>query len=198
MIEFEKNILAGLISNIIIFFVGLNWPRIKAIFFKYADRLIDLFGKKALENGRITIVLDVYNDIRLLPAEQQKVLGVDYVSNGKGNRFFKIFPDKHLTAFPGAYDKLLGFCSTRAAGYILYSFSPYFKNNVILKSDEEASPNWEGTFICLGSSVSNIKTDDIKRNPANDLLENDFNGAIVLKNGKKFAIDDRNDKGYIL
>jgi hypothetical protein len=198
MPNFVSNILAGLISNIIIFFVGLNWFKIKTIFCRYRIRLADLFGKKALESGKITVVLDVYNDIRLLPGEQQRILGADCISSGSGNRFTKIFPDGHLTAFPGAYGKLLGYCSTRAVGYILYTFSPYFRKNIVIRADEEASANWEGTFICLGSSVSNIKTNDIKLNQDNKLVLEDYNGSITLKNGKKFAVDDRNDKGYIL
>jgi len=91
----------------------------------------------------------------------------------------------------------MGYCSARGAAYLMGAFSRILNHNITVASDEDVSSTWEGAFINLGSSYSNIKTDDIKHMPENTWLENDA-GDFKLKNGTKLTIDARSDKGVIL
>jgi len=191
--RFIYDISLGLISNLIVFGVALNWSTIKSFFGRGKQKFVALFGRKSLKNNNLTVVLDTYRDIRIAPQEIRHGIGYPQLPP---QRFYKIFPDGHFTAFPGANEDIMGYCSARASTYIVEAFSKYL--GIKVKSDLEASSFWDGSFVCFGSSISNIKSDDIKKNINNPLLANDMDGFITLKNGRKFGIDDGRDKGYVM
>ncbi|MBI4686126.1 MAG: hypothetical protein HY755_13155 [Nitrospirae bacterium] len=191
------DLLINLIAGTIIFVVGLNWDKIRSLAGLDFLWLRCLFGRKSVEIGRLNITLDTYRDIRLLPEDSQKKLSGIFVPHNT-NRFYKTFPDNHYTAMQGAFERLMGYCSARASSYLIEKLSPYFKRGVGAFSDEEVASKWEDTFINLGSSASNIKTDDIKHHIANNLFKEDINGVIELKNGLSFKPDNRHDVGIIL
>jgi hypothetical protein len=64
-------------------------------------------------------------------------------------------------------------------------------------SDVDVSSQWSGTFVNIGSSASNIKTDGIKHFPENPWLIDDL-GGFTFKDGHKEEAEERLDKGIIL
>jgi hypothetical protein len=92
----------------------------------------------------------------------------------------------------------MGYCTARAAAYLIDELSGIGNGNVRVISDGEAAAFWEGTFINLGSSATNIKTNDIKKLPENPWLLEDINGKLEFKNGQTVEIDNNGDKGIIL
>jgi hypothetical protein len=71
--------------------------------------------------------------------------------------------------------------------------------SVRLTTDVESASDWEQTFISLGSSVSNAKTDHVKKLPENPWLVNDMNGVFEFKDGTRVALEnDGRDKGIIM
>jgi len=189
----------SIISGLIIFIIGLNWESFRS--FITANRLFlrFIFGGKAIEKGIVNVTLDTYKDIRLLPENLQKQL-IGSVVPQNSNRFFKLFPDGHITWFPGAFEHLMGYCSARASSYLIAKLSHFLKQGVAVISDDDVGSKWEeNTFINLGSSASNIRTNDIKHHKANIFLKEDINGKFELKNNKSFNFpDDRHDVGIIL
>jgi hypothetical protein len=117
-------------------------------------------------------------------------------SQGLGNRFFKVFPDEHLTVFPGASGDILGYCSARGAAYLIDSLRVIGSLTVSAVSDTEVASTWQGTFINLGSSASNIKTNDVKHLSSNHWLADDL-GQFIFKNGQIIQIEEGSDKGII-
>lgn len=186
----------NLIAGGIIFVIGLNWDKVRSLAGLDFIWLRCVFGRKSIQNGKLSIALDTYYDIRLLPQKEQIRLSGLFVPQNT-NRFVKTFPDGHDTGFPGAFERLMGYCSARASSYLIAKLSPYFKKGIAALSDEEAASAWEGTFINLGSSASNIKTDDIKHHSANKFIKEDINGIIELKNGQTFKDDSKHDVGMI-
>lgn len=191
------DLLINLIAGGMYFVIGLNWDKIRSLAGLDYIWLKCIFGKKSFESGKINITLDTYRDIRLLPENVQRTMSPVAVPSNT-NRFYKTFPDGHVNAMPGAFERLMGYCSARASSYLSDKLSPYFSRGVVALSDEESAAIWDGTFINLGSSASNIKSNDIKHHEANKLFAEDINGAIELKNGKSFRMDDKNDIGMIL
>jgi hypothetical protein len=108
-----------------------------------------------------------------------------------------LFPDGHITAINGPAGSLLPECSARGASYLLDAFRGVRRISAKTLSDNTASSQWNGTFITLGSSYSNIKTDDIKLLPENPWLLND-SGQFTFKDGTVITVEDRYDKGLIM
>ena len=92
-----------------------------------------------------------------------------------GTLYFKLFPNGHFTGFPGASEGVLGYCSARGAGYVIDALSrvPSVGIKVRTVADREVAGLWDATFINLGSSYSNIKTDDIKHMHDRTLFRDD-------------------------
>lgn len=180
------NILSSVLSSIFILIVAFNWKLVKSFFSFERAAFRRIFGKRAIEAGRITVTLDTYRDLRLLPPHIQQ-----------GNRFYKVFPDGHITQIPGAYGDLLGYCTARGAGYLINHLARLRDISIRVVSDGHAASEWEGTFINLGSSYSNMKTDHIKKLPENPWLFDDL-GKFIFKDGKEIVIDQNGDKAIIL
>jgi len=112
-------------------------------------------------------------------------------------RYFKLFPDGHYTHLPGPTDGLVPECSARGAAYLIDTFRGIKGITTAAISDRSVAHKWDGSFISLGSSYSNIKSDDIKLLPENPWLENDA-GEFKLKDKTIITMDARSDKGIIL
>ncbi len=209
--DLTVNVMAGLLSGAVIFLVGLRWRLVSSFLSRERAAFRRLFGPKATEAGFITVTVDTYRDLRLLPPSVLTQLGIPTQSLGpsgvgnvsggagtSGGRYYKIFPDGHLTAFPGAFEELLGYCSARAAAYLVDKLSGIGNGTVRAVSDGEIANRWDGTFINLGSSASNVKTNDIKHLPENRWLLEDIKGKFEFKDNSEVVIDIKGDKGIIL
>lgn len=64
-------------------------------------------------------------------------------------------------------------------------------------SDAEVAGHWGSAFVALGSSYSNIKTDDIKHLSQNPWLQDD-GGRFTLKDGHVEEPEARADKGIVM
>jgi hypothetical protein len=143
------------------------------------------------------VVMDTIEDTRLLaPSEQQK-LGIPNPVSGAYARYYKTFPDRHRTVISGPLENLVPDCSARGAGYLMDAFRDIRGITTRVGTDGDVKGKWKGTFVTLGSSYSNHKTDDIKHLAGNPWLLNDA-GQFVFKDGTKTEIESRYDKGVIL
>jgi hypothetical protein len=176
------SLLVNLISGAIIFVIGLNWSKIRSLAGLDFVWLRFVFGAKSVENGQVNITIDTYSDTRPFGPK----------------RYAKTFPDQHQTMMPGPSEKVTGYCSVRAASYLIDNLSSYFQSGVATVSDEEVAAKWDGTFINIGVSALNIKTDDIKHHRANPFFKEDIAGKLELKNGSSFEPDNRYAVGMIL
>ena len=190
------NFLLNLLAGFIIFVVGLRWRLIVSYLSRDHAAFRRVFGRGAAEAGMVTVTLDTYRDIRLLSQQAREVIGIKSIEPSSINesRFFKIFPNGHWTAFPGAYGHVLGYCSARAAASLVEGLAHLVAVRVV--SDVDVSPQWSGTFVNIGSSASNIKTDDIKHLQENAWLLDDLD-RFTFKDGHEETMEERLDKGII-
>jgi hypothetical protein len=190
------NFLLNLLAGFIIFVVGLRWRLIISYLSREHAAFRRVFGKAAHEAGLITITLDTYRDIRLLSEPVREAIGIKSTQPSSVNksRFFKVFPDGHWTALPGAYGDIIGYCSARGAAYVVERLAHLVAVRVV--SDVDVSSQWSGTFVNLGSSASNIKTDAIKHFPENPWLLDDL-GRFTFKDGHIEEMEEHLDKGII-
>jgi hypothetical protein len=116
-----------------------------------------------------------------------------------GNLYFKLYPDGHFTGFPGASEGVLGFCSARGAGYLIDALSgiPSVGIKVRTVADREVATLWDATFINLGSSYSNIKTDDIKQMHDGTFFHDDA-GQFTFEGQPQQQEKPRSRKGIIV
>jgi hypothetical protein len=192
-----SNIVANLFSSIILLVVGFLAGR-WSDYTRKTRAFRRIFGKRAGKSGDLLIVLDTIRDTRLLPSSEQQKIGISNPAKSQPSlRFFKLFPDGHFAAINGPTGNLLPECSARGASYLLDAFRGVRRISTKTVSDDTASPQWNGTFIALGSSYSNIKTDDIKHLPENPWLLND-SGEFTLKDGTTIKMEHRYDKGLIM
>lgn len=123
------------------------------------------FGSDAFKDKKIYLVVDPYEH----PTPRSKM-------QVPTNRFIKDFKGRKPNAQLIGEDKLLGTNVTRVIKYASSTFGKYTKNanplNVVL--DEDIINNWDGSFICSGSSDSNIKTFDTEKLQQNNLYKFDF------------------------
>jgi|GEM_PF-4915722 hypothetical protein len=191
-----SNIIANLFSTIILLTVGFILGR----WSDYTGKIRafrKIFGKRAGRSGDLMIVVDTIRDTRILPPLEQQKIGIQPSTSPSGHRFFKTFPDGHYTAINGPTGGLLPECSARGASYLLTAAKGIRGVSGKTVSDNVASSRWNGTFVTLGSSYSNIKTDDIKLLPENPWLLND-SGEFRLKNGNTIKMEQRYDKGLVM
>ena len=191
------NILANLVSSIILLVVGFLAGR-WSDYSRKGRAFKRVFGKSAGRVGELLIVLDTIRDTRVLSPSDQAAIGIQSPKpTPAGARYYKLFPDRHFTWIPGPNEALVPECSARAAGYLIDAFRGIRKISTKSVSDSSVGSRWNGTFIALGSSYSNIKTDDIKHLPENPWLLDDA-GEFKLKDGNLVRIEPRCDKGLIL
>jgi hypothetical protein len=58
---------------------------------------------------------------------------------------------------------------------------------------------WDATFVCIGNSYNNLKSDVIKHAPGNEWLQDDGGPPrIALRNGQVEAVGPRRQLGYVL
>ncbi len=199
ILAFILNLAGGIVSGMLIFLLGLRWKWISSHFSREMMAFRHVFGARAVESGAVIVTLDVYQDLRLLQHTVQDGLGVNppQVPGPGGRRFFKVFPDGHLTAFPGAFQDLLGYCSARAASYLADSLGSVQGISVRVAPDTGVASTWDFTSINVGSSASNVKTNDVKYFPENLWLRDDI-GQFTFKDDRIIAMDSRSDKGIVL
>lgn len=113
------NLAGGFASGVLIFLIARRWDLVLSFLTRERAAFRRIFGARTIESRELIIALDTYHDLSLLPADVQTRLGAQGVQLG-GNRFFKTFPDGHVTAFPGA-TQVLGYCSARGAAYLIDS-----------------------------------------------------------------------------
>lgn len=190
------NFLLDLVAGFIIFFVGLRWRLITSYLSRERAGFRQVFGRAAHEAGLMTVTLDTYRDVRLLSDAVREAIGVESTQPRSADepRFVKVFPDGHLTALPGAYGDVIGYCSARGAAYLVERLAHLVAVRVV--SDSDISAQWSGTFVNIGSSASNIKTDAIKQFPQNPWLLDDL-GKFTFKDGHIEEMEERLDKGII-
>lgn len=109
------------------------------------------FGKDACQKGNVFLVLDPHENITpLTPVTQHR-----YRKKFHGRRADVIFP--------GA-DPVIGTGAIRATNYASMEAARHLPVELALKVklDADLLNSWDGTFICYGSSTSNVKTYDIE------------------------------------
>ena len=186
-IDFVRNLAAGILSGILIFIVGLRWKLIRSFFLRDVSAFKRIFGIRAVEDKIVSVTLDTYHFNRDLWNE----------IGSNEQPFIKGFP-AHTTKIPGAFDEMLGYCSARGAAYLIDSLGKVKDISVRVVSDYHAASEWSGTFINLGSSASNQKTDYIKHLPQNKWLEEDINGPLRFRDGWQVSYESRTDKGIVM
>lgn len=166
--------------------IGLSIPRAISNF-----KFKSFFGHKAIKSNKVFVVLDPYqhpiNRTQLQPGQ---------------NRFIKDFLGRKPNTPLIGEDKILGSCSVRVTKYASSEFALFRQrtNPVKIVLDEEVMNYWEGTFICFGSSDSNIKTYDIESLNENNLYSFGFgqNGIRCFTiNGTSYSISQHGDIGIL-
>jgi|ERR1035437_7098448 hypothetical protein len=169
------------------------WDAIKGIFHAIPRAISNykfkrFFGQKAIDSDKVFIVLDPYEH----PSPR----------TGAG-RFVKNFFGRKKSISIVGEDKVLGSCSVRLTKYSSSEFALFRQktNPVNIVLDEQVLNNWDGTFICFGSSDSNIKTFDIESLNENNLYKYEMgtNGYRCFNiAGEKYTIDNTGDAGILL
>jgi hypothetical protein len=191
------NVIANIFASLILLAVGFFAGR-WSDYTSQARAFKRIFGRRAGKTGDLLISVDTIQDTRVLPPEDQHKLGISNPSGSvASHRFFKVFPDGHITAISGPARSLLPECSARGASYLLDALRGVRGISAKTIADKVASSQWSSTFITLGSSYSNIKTDDIKHLPENPWLENDA-GEFKFKDGTVIQGEQRYDKGLVM
>lgn len=157
-LETAKDYFINITASVILYLLGYltHWifGRIKCRKFK------KFWGNKIFENP--SVVLDVFNYN-------------NSVQNNKALRYFKIFHNQSSIPIVGV-DKVMGVETARSARFVTDLFEKFSKKIIPIKTDEELTGEWRGSFICFGSSDSNIKTKDILSFNNNNLLDFGFDG----------------------
>lgn len=184
----------GLLENLI---PNILWDAIKGIFLAIPRAISNykfkrFFGQKAIESDKVYVVLDPYEH----PISRANL------PHGQA-RFIKNFQGRKPNSPLVGEDKLLGSCSVRVTKYSVSEFALFRQktNPVKIVLDESVINNWEGTFICFGSSDSNIKTFDIESLPENNLYTFGFgqNGIRCFNiRGDNYSIDQNGDVGILM
>jgi hypothetical protein len=161
--------------------------RVLADTFLDRRRFEKFFGSHALSGEKIFAVVDPYTHFE--PKSVRR-----YVKRFLGRR-----PDPVIV---GA-DNVLGINVLRVVSYVTAAFSVYRQsiNPIAVVTDEQVAELWDATFICFGSSASNIKTYDIENLPEQSFYTKSYPyGIPEYKVGvRKFSMLDSNqDYGILL
>jgi hypothetical protein len=145
------------------------------------------FGSHALSGENVFAVVDPYS--HPLPRT--------------GNRYIKHFMNRKQDSPLIGEDNVLGVNVVRVITYVSATFSKYRKitNPIKIVTDEEVEKKWNGTFICFGSSDSNIKTYDTENLSQQsfykfDFMSNGFRGFTIDNN--TFCNKAKQDYGVLL
>ncbi len=165
------------------------------------------FGPSALSGEKIFAVVDPYTNP--LPKYGEPlgplVSGAFVVISEEKieNRYFKRFLGRKKDQWLIGEDDVLGINVVRVVTYISALFSKYRRKTkpITVVADEEVAEKWDGTFICFGSSDSNIKTYDIENLPEQSFYRFEFgsNGFRMFNFGNKtFTINGLKDYGILM
>lgn len=150
-------------------------------------RFKQFFGPDATRGERVFAVVDPYT--HPLPRV--------------GNRYVKKFlgrkPDQPLIG----EDNVLGTNVLRVVTYVTTTFSQYRQQTkpINVVADEAVAGHWDATFICFGSSDSNIKTFDIEQLPEQRFYSFSFSSTgqrQYVVGGKAYTVTRSKDYGIIL
>jgi hypothetical protein len=133
-----------------------------------------MFGKNAINGDNTHIVLDIFYDNRP-PAP---------------DRYFKLFPGRPPIFIIGP-SRLMAAANARIIFYLSTFLAKYCSPQAKIGTDEEFHANWNGTFICLGSSDSNMKTKEIL-----ELAENHFYDFGFNEKGERNIVNNANGKTF--
>jgi hypothetical protein len=153
---------------------------------KFLDRrrFEQFFGSHALAGEKIFAVVDPYTN-----RETQS-----------GNRYIKKFLGRRPDQVIIGADNVLGINVIRVVSYVTATFSVYRQsiNPIAVVTDEQVADLWDATFICFGSSASNIKTYDIENLPEQPFYTN--SGSYEMPRykigGRRFSIRYSYNKDY--
>lgn len=184
----------GLLENMI---PNILWDVLKGLFLAIPRAISNygfkkFFGQEAIESDKVYVVLDPYeHPINRANLQQGQM------------RFVKNFLGRKPNSPLIGEDKLLGSCSVRVTKYSVSEFALFRQktNPVKVTLDENVINNWEGTFICFGSSDSNIKTFDIESLNENNLYSFSFgqNGIKCFTiRGDNYSNDQSGDVGVLM
>jgi hypothetical protein len=145
------------------------------------------FGRSAISGNNIFAVIDPYTH----PAPRIR------------NRYVKRFLGRKLDQPLIGEDHVLGVNVVRVIAYVSALFSQYRAGgrSISFRTDEEVANRWDGTFLCFGSSDSNIKTFDIESLSQQTFYKFEFgpDGYRRIKMGNKiFSIQPQKDYGILL
>jgi len=146
------------------------------------------FGPGALTGSHVSGVVDPYHH----PADRS--VGPRYVKRSLGRG-----PDLRVY---GA-DLVLGVSTMRFVSYATAAFSAISGSSRPLSiiTDYDAFPHWDGTYICYGSSDTNLKTREIEALPEQHYFKlvfgTDGNRCWVV-DGKRFGAEENEDHGILL
>jgi len=150
-------------------------------------KFADFFGPSAISGNHAFAVLDPYK--HPLPRA--------------GNRYVKEFLGRRADQPLVGEDYVLGVNVVRVVGYVSALFSQFRSDgrSIPFVTDAVVANDWDGTFLCFGSSDSNIKTLDIE-----SLSQQKFYGwefgtdghRCIRVGGRVFAIQGRKDYGVLL
>lgn len=154
-------------------------------------RFKNFFGDGSVEGDNVYVVLDPY----------EHPISRSQLPRGQ-TRFVKKFHGRKADIPIIGEDKLLGSCSVRITKYASEAFSKFRPKGkgVPIALDEQVMNSWDDTFLCFGSSDSNIKTYDVETLPANNLYTFAFdqNGYRCYQvNGQQFSFTNNKDKAVL-
>lgn len=110
------------------------------------------FGRDAVDTGKLILTLDPYSH----PTPRSQRIQPRFIKHFHGR-----CPDTPIIG----EDLLVGSCSVRTTQYATRESAKHLPEDRPLRVslDETVMNDWDGTFICTGSSDSNIKTHDIEQ-----------------------------------
>ncbi len=195
--DIATNALANLVSSVVLlvvgFVIGKTWDLTT-----HVRAFRNVFGRSAGKKTPLYVVLDTLRDTRVMSSNEQRQLNIQSPPpTPPGAHYYKTFPDGHYTHLPGPTEGLVPECSARGSAYLIEALRGIRGITTQAVSDRSVADRWNGSFITLGSSYSNIKSDDIKLLPENPWLLDDA-GQFKLKDKTAIAMDRRSDKGIIL
>lgn len=170
------------------------------------------FGPSALSGEKIFAVIDPYTNRLSKYGEPQgplvsgsgtfltrSIISEEKIETRYIKRFLGRKPDQWLIG----EDDVLGINVVRVVTYISALFSKYLRKTkpIAVVTDEAVADKWDGTFICFGSSDSNIKTYDIENLSEQSFYRFEFgpNGVRRFNIGNKiFTINSLKDYGILM
>jgi hypothetical protein len=183
-------------TGLLLVLLGRFWPWVMGKVRRDWRVLAAIVGGEAVREGIVHVALDTFLDNRpsFVAVQDGPSVAMRAVM-----RYVKRFPDGHTTDFNGPQGPIVPLCSSRGAGYLSDRFASVRGMSVYVTTDAQDPSDWGKTVISLGSSVSNYKTDHIKKLPENPWLANDMNGVFEFKDGTRVALEEEGrDRGIIL